>query len=378
MSVGWSGPDPTAQTEPGIDYELGTWFAPAAGITIDKVRVWAPGSSQALAGRKGRIWSTAGALLGEAAMPDSLTPGWSSHNLAAPVALAAGAAFWVTYSTITDYGAVVPGGFPRVSADGLVTAAVGGFHASPGSLPNSTGTAFFGVDVEYVQTAGNVAPVVGITVTPTGLAVTATLTVQDETPGSVTYRIEWGDGNVSSVATLGPHAHTYVTPGTYVVLVTATDPSGLTDAAATLVTVAPVFTGLNLADVADAVSARLDTIAGLRCYAYPASSVAPPAAIVSYPDAQVYDATYGRGMDRMTLPVVVVVGKASDRSARDRISEYTAGAGAKSVKQVLESGQYSAFDMVRVVRADFDVVQIAGTDYVAALFELDVAGRGRV
>ncbi|MGH3735836.1 MAG: hypothetical protein ACRDT6_09485 [Micromonosporaceae bacterium] len=133
---------------------------------------------------------------------------------------------------------------------------------------------------------------------------------------------------------------------------------------------------MDLGDAMDAVAARLDTIAGLRVFAYPPPAVTPPAAIVSYPDELNFDETYGRGMDRLTLPVVVVVGKASDRSSRNLIAAYADGSGASSVKAVVESGTYTAFDTVRVMRAEFDIVRIAGTDYLAALFDLDIAGQG--
>ncbi len=133
---------------------------------------------------------------------------------------------------------------------------------------------------------------------------------------------------------------------------------------------------MDLAAVMDALAARLDVIDGLRVHAYPIGSVTPPAAVLSYPDDYTYDATYQRGMDRMTLPLVLVVGKASDRTARDRLSAYVNGSGASSVKAVLESGAYTAFHTLRVVDADFDVVRIADVEYVAAVFSLDITGAG--
>lgn len=133
---------------------------------------------------------------------------------------------------------------------------------------------------------------------------------------------------------------------------------------------------MNLANVMQAVSDRLGTIAGLRCFGYPPGSVTPPAAVVSYPESIKFDETYGRGMDRMTLPVVLVVGKVSDRTARDRLGAYCDGSGASSIKAVLESGTYAAFDTVRVTGVEFDTVSIAATEYVAALFDLDIAGHG--
>lgn len=134
---------------------------------------------------------------------------------------------------------------------------------------------------------------------------------------------------------------------------------------------------MNLADVMDEVGARLDTIAGLRVFAFPPDSLSPPAAWIGYPEDYTYDETYGRGMDRITnLPVIVVVAKVSDRSARDQVGQYVDGSGAKSVKAVLESGTYTAFHTIRVVSVTFDILTRAGTDYLAALFMIDIAGQG--
>lgn len=133
---------------------------------------------------------------------------------------------------------------------------------------------------------------------------------------------------------------------------------------------------MNLNDVMDQIGVQLDTISGLRVYDYPADHVTPPAAIVAYPDEVVFDETYGRGMDRITLPVVVIIGRQSDRSARDRLTLYASGSGASSIKATVEGGTYTAMDTVRVIRAEFDVVSVAGVEYVGALFDLDIAGQG--
>lgn len=134
-----------------------------------------------------------------------------------------------------------------------------------------------------------------------------------------------------------------------------------------------------LTDVMDDVARRLATIQGLRAYEFPPDKVDVPAAVVSYPDSYTYDGTYRRGADRMTLPVVTVVGRANDRAARDLISVYVDGDGPQSLKRVLESKDlpaYTAFHSVRVTSVEFDVVTIAGVDYVAALFDLDILGSG--
>lgn len=134
---------------------------------------------------------------------------------------------------------------------------------------------------------------------------------------------------------------------------------------------------MNLTTVMTQVGTQLDTISGLRVFDFPPDNLTPPAAWIGYPEDYAYDETYGRGMDRITnLPVIVVVAKVSDRSAKAQVSAYANGSGASSVKAVLEAGAYSAFHVVRVTGVTFDVYTVAGTDYLAALFTLDIAGQG--
>lgn len=132
---------------------------------------------------------------------------------------------------------------------------------------------------------------------------------------------------------------------------------------------------MDLNAVAEEIAAQLDAIAGLRVYAEPPGTINPPAAVITYPDIT-YDATYGRGMDRLTLPVVLAVGKVSDRMSREKILGYVAGSGASSVKAVVEAGTYTAFDTVRVASVEFDVIAIGSVEYLAATFSLDIAGQG--
>lgn len=133
---------------------------------------------------------------------------------------------------------------------------------------------------------------------------------------------------------------------------------------------------MDVAEVMDELAARLGMIAGLRVFAWPPGSVTPPAAIVSYPERVDFDSTYGRGMDRMTVPVAVVVGRPADRATRDSLAAYCGGGGARSVKAALDRGFCTAWDSVRVVRADTDVVSIGGVDYLAALFSIEISGTG--
>jgi hypothetical protein len=133
---------------------------------------------------------------------------------------------------------------------------------------------------------------------------------------------------------------------------------------------------MDVGDVMDEIADELDTIAGLRVFPYPPDSITPPSAIVAYPEEIQFDATYDRGADTLALPVIVAVGKVHDRNTRNLVADYCAGTGAKSVKAVVEAGTYTAFDTVRVDRAELDIVTIGSADYLAAIFNLDIIGDG--
>lgn len=135
---------------------------------------------------------------------------------------------------------------------------------------------------------------------------------------------------------------------------------------------------MNLNMIMDEVGARLADISGLRVFDYPPPTVVPPAGIVSYPERIHYDQTYGRGMTTVEgLPVIVIVGKATDRTARDTVASYVADTGALSVKTALEQGRDTlAWDDAQVVESSFDVLTIAGVDYIAAIFSVNFACQG--
>jgi hypothetical protein len=134
---------------------------------------------------------------------------------------------------------------------------------------------------------------------------------------------------------------------------------------------------MDLAALMDEIGDVLDTVTGLRVHRHPPGKVVPPAAIVSYPERIAYDQTYRRGVDRIErMPVVLVVGKATDRAARDTVAEWSAGGGPGSIKALLEGHGWAACDVLTVTECSFDVVTIAAVDYLAAMFLVDIAGQG--
>lgn len=236
MANGWSGPDPVQQDDGATNYELGVDYTVVEDITINSVRVWHGVNSNNVSGRKARIWTGAGSLLTDVAIDASLPPGWTTYALATPLERLSGALISVSYTTQRYYGAVA-GSYPRPSGDLAVTAIGGRFIETPlGLFPTTPTGTFYGVDIVYaLGTGGNQPPVVSAVVHQvSALTINLVLSVVDE--GSVSYVIEWGDGT-QTTSGMTSHLHTYAAPGTYVVLVTATDVPGLSDSTAVIATV---------------------------------------------------------------------------------------------------------------------------------------------
>jgi hypothetical protein len=132
---------------------------------------------------------------------------------------------------------------------------------------------------------------------------------------------------------------------------------------------------LDLNAVMDAIGARLVGVTGLRVYDYAADAASPPAAIVALPDMVAYDEVAGRGADRVVIPVTVLVGRVSDRAARDQLAQYVSGTGALSVKAAIEGGTGDLGGVahtVRVTEARIEIVTIQAVEYLGASFDVEV------
>jgi len=135
---------------------------------------------------------------------------------------------------------------------------------------------------------------------------------------------------------------------------------------------------MNLGNVMDEIANRLrqaPTLAG-RTYAQPVGSIVAPAAIVDFPADGTFDESYGRGLDRMTGTVAVLVGRPTERQTRDQLTKYIDGSGAESVKALLDADGYTACDNVRVTGWITEVWTVAAVPYLTAVFSLDIYGPG--
>ncbi|MDG4762430.1 hypothetical protein [Micromonospora sp. WMMD710] len=131
--------------------------------------------------------------------------------------------------------------------------------------------------------------------------------------------------------------------------------------------------------IADELGDALKTIAGLTVPEWGVQRVSPPFALIPLPDGEgiTYDLTYGRGGDRIEdWPVLVLIDRPARPESRRAIAAYAAGSGSKSVKQAIEDHTYTSCDTVRVTSCEFDVVSYHAVDYLAAMFHLDITGKG--
>ncbi len=233
MTNGWSGGTPVQFSEGTTQLELATKYTANEPLAVSGIRVWAGTVSASTSGRTGKLWSSGGGLLTSVQMTPTLptTGDYTVFSFVTPYLIAQGTEFYVSYDTIGDYGAVVPGGYPLDSSDAAVTATAGRFGQSRGVFPNTPATAYYGIDIVYtIDSGSNIAPEFGgITLTKNDLDVTATVTVDDETPETVTLNWNWGDGTSTNTGGgVVTAQHTYSASGLYAVLVTATDALGAT------------------------------------------------------------------------------------------------------------------------------------------------------
>jgi len=134
---------------------------------------------------------------------------------------------------------------------------------------------------------------------------------------------------------------------------------------------------MRLDDVMKEAAAVLAGITGLRVFDYPVESLTPPAGYVSYPRSVDYQQAYQQGETGYTdLPMVLVVGKATSRAARDTVAGWTADAGPQSVIAHMEAHTWTTCDDLTVTSAEFDVEKIGAVPYLTAMFKATVVGPG--
>jgi hypothetical protein len=133
---------------------------------------------------------------------------------------------------------------------------------------------------------------------------------------------------------------------------------------------------MNIDDVMQQIADQADTIVGLQCFPYPPDKIVPPTFEVGLPAPINFDEEYDEGSDGLVFPAAVWVGRKQDRSSVANIAPYVATSGAQSIKAVLESGTYTAFETLHIPTVEFVIAPIAGIEYLGAQYTIEITGPG--
>lgn len=120
---------------------------------------------------------------------------------------------------------------------------------------------------------------------------------------------------------------------------------------------------------------RLEGLGGLRAFPTPPDNAPVPFACCGSPEAPALPLTYNRGSGRITLPILVAVGKASDRASWAKLLDYLSDTSDNSVIVALEEPDvYTSFDTLQVLGFEVGEVTMADVVYLAATFNVDIIG----
>jgi hypothetical protein len=119
---------------------------------------------------------------------------------------------------------------------------------------------------------------------------------------------------------------------------------------------------------------RLATISGLRASAQLPEQPTPPQAVV-YPQRITYDGAFRRGHDEYTFTILVIVGRAGERTAQTALDAYCNGTGASSIKTAVEADSTlggKAIDCRVTDMTGQGSLQVGDASYITAEFTVTV------
>ena len=123
-----------------------------------------------------------------------------------------------------------------------------------------------------------------------------------------------------------------------------------------------------------AIATNLGTIAGLRTSPEMPDNPNPPIALVR-PVTVDYDQAMAKGLTRYNFAVVVIVGRAEERTAQRSLDAFCSSTGASSIKLAVESDKTlggNAFDCRVTEMRNYTPIQLNEGTYLAAEFAVDV------
>ena len=131
---------------------------------------------------------------------------------------------------------------------------------------------------------------------------------------------------------------------------------------------------MSISSIRDGLETNLRTISGLRAYSEIPDNPNFPAAIVVL-DTVDYDGAFQRGLTTYNFTISVIVGRASERAAQDRLNDFASNTGNLSIKSAVESDKSlngSAYDVRVVSMSNISAVELNGTTYLGMDFSVTV------
>lgn len=132
---------------------------------------------------------------------------------------------------------------------------------------------------------------------------------------------------------------------------------------------------MNLETVAQELSDRLGTILNGRSTPYAPDTIQPDTGYVFGPESTPHQ-SYANGLTRLRMSATIAVARQPLVVAFKALAAYMSDTGPKSVKACLETGTYTAFDTIIVVRQIVGDVTIGGVPYKGLQIDLDITGSG--
>ncbi|CAB4157227.1 hypothetical protein UFOVP688_9 [uncultured Caudovirales phage] len=126
----------------------------------------------------------------------------------------------------------------------------------------------------------------------------------------------------------------------------------------------------SISSIRTGLATRLATITGLRTAATIPDNPNPPIAIV-IPDSINFDDTFHRGMDTLNFKILVIVGRADERTAQNSIDGFCATSGSSSVKAAIEGDKTlggTAYDCRVTTMSNYGSVLIGEVTYLSCEF----------
>jgi hypothetical protein len=126
----------------------------------------------------------------------------------------------------------------------------------------------------------------------------------------------------------------------------------------------------SVTDLRTGIATNLATITGLRTAATMPDNPSPPIAIV-IPSTISFDDTFQRGMQTYSFNVLVIVGRADERTAQNNLDGFCASTGPKSIKLAVEKDKSlggKAFDVRVTEMRNYGQIVIGEVTYLSAEF----------